>query len=286
MLRTQLDVLRSTRNTLEERVTELGEAYEQAEARLGEAVARTAAAEANMERAEDDAAAARAELAPLAVEAAEARAEAAAAEQARQEEMERRFAAENERRRRIDRVRRNRDRQSVGFGASASSSSDRKVATARRKKLEKNVSTYLAARLLRMPRGHKKPRFAFQVEMDVDSLNQSECFVLDMGDRIYLYQGGSATPFDKTAAAEFADYLEKAKNGAATLENANVHFWKLMNGTEDEVRDEATDVTDEDDVRDIMSPGGAAFVNQGDGSGWARATRPQTEEQIARVVTR
>lgn len=285
MLRTQLDVLRSTRQALEERITELGEAHEQAEARLGEAVARTAVAEANMERAEDDAAAARAELAPLAVEAAEARAEAAAAEQARQEEMERRFAAENERRRRIDRVRRNRDRQSVAFSASATSS-DTKVATARRKKLEKNVSTYLGARLLRMPRGHKKPRFAFQVEMDVDSLNRSECFVLDMGDRIYLYQGGSATPFDKTAAAEFADYLEKAKNGAATLEDADVHFWKLMNGTEDEVRDEATDVRDEDDDHDIMSPGGAAFVNQGDGSGWARATRPQTEEQIARVVTR
>eukprot|EP01045_Picozoa_sp_COSAG04_P008113 COSAG04_NODE_442_length_14382_cov_72.823566_8_plen_61_part_00 len=58
--------------------------------------------------------------------------------------------------------------------------------TARKKKLEKAVSTYMSARLLRMPRGHKKPRFAFQVDMDVESVNQQECFVLDMGDKIYL----------------------------------------------------------------------------------------------------
>lgn len=146
MLRTQLDVLRSTRESLEKRLAEFGEAREQAERRLGEAVARTAAAEARMERAEDDAAAARAELAPLAVAAAEARAAAASAELARQEEMERRMAAENERRRRIDRVRRNRERQSVGFSPAADSSSESMVAKARRKKLEKNVSTYLAAR--------------------------------------------------------------------------------------------------------------------------------------------
>jgi hypothetical protein len=33
--------------------------------------------------------------------------------------------------------------------------------------------------------------------------------------------GKAASPFDKTAAANFADYLEKAKNGAATMEDAD-----------------------------------------------------------------
>ena len=90
--------------------------------------------------------------------------------------------------------------------------------------------------------GHKKPRFAFQVDLDVESLNHQECFVLDMGDRIYKFvvilplhliergdsashkcflQGEAASPFDRTAAANFADYLEKSKNGVATLEDAN-----------------------------------------------------------------
>ena len=30
-------------------------------------------------------------------------------------------------------------------------------------------------------------RLVGQVDMDVESLNQKECFVLDMGDKIYLY---------------------------------------------------------------------------------------------------
>lgn len=281
MLRTQIDVLRSARDQLEERLQELRPAREKAETMLSEAIARTAEAEANMERAQDDAVAAREELAPLAVEAAEARTAAAAAEEALREETERRMAAETERRRRIDRVRRSRDGQSVGFKETES-----KVAKARRKKLEKNVSTYLAARLLRMPRGHKNPRFVFQVDMDVESLNRSECFVLDMGDKIYLYKGDHATPFDNDAAARFADYLEKAKNGAASLElEPDMYFWKLLNGTIDEVRDEATEVG-EKGQGDIMSPGGVAYLDCGDGTGWARATTSQIQSQVARVTTR
>ena len=150
--------------------------------------------------------------------------------------------------------------------------------TARKKKLEKAVSTYMAARLLRMPRGHKKPRFAFQVDMDVESVNQQECFVLDMGDKIYLYQGASSTPFDKTAAAGFADYLEKSKNGAATLSNADDYFWRLLNGSEEEVKAEAASKSS--DEAGIVA-GGVAFVSDDDG--WARATAAQIEEQMARV---
>lgn len=44
---------------------------------------------------------------------------------------------------------------------------------------------------------------------------------MDMGDRIYKFVGDAASPFDRTAAANFADYLEKSKNGVATLEDAN-----------------------------------------------------------------
>lgn len=69
--------------------------------------------------------------------------------------------------------------------------------------------------------GHTKPRFAFQVDLDVDALNHQECFLLDMGDRIYKFVGDAASAFDRMDATNFADYLEKSKNGAATVEDAN-----------------------------------------------------------------
>ena len=81
-----------------------------------------------------------------------------AAEEARQAEMQRRFAAENERRRRIDRIRRSRDGESGGSGgAAAQQKVNRSVNRARKKKLEKAVSTYMSARLLRMPRSVTQP---------------------------------------------------------------------------------------------------------------------------------
>ena len=81
-----------------------------------------------------------------------------AAEEARQAEMQRRFAAENERRRRIDRIRRSRDGESGGSGgAAAQQKVNRSVNRARKKKLEKAVSTYMSARLLRMPRSATQP---------------------------------------------------------------------------------------------------------------------------------
>ena len=59
------------------------------------------------------------------------------------------------------------------------------------------------------------------MDLDAEALNHQECFILDMGDRIYKFVGDAASPFDRTAAANFADYLEKGKNGVATLEDAN-----------------------------------------------------------------
>lgn len=134
-----------------------------------------------------------------------------------------------------------------------------------------------------MPRGLKNPRFSFQVDMDVESLNQQECFVLDMGDKIYLYQGTAATPFDKTAASNFGDYLEKSKNGAATLEEADEHFWKLLNGTVEEVRGEVGAEGGEDGDG-AATPGGAAFID--DGNGWSRAGSAQIDTQLARLAAR
>ena len=90
----------------------------------------------------------------------------------------------------------------------------------------------------------------------------------------------AATPFDKTAAAGFADYLEKAKSGAATLSSADEYFWRLLNGSEADVALEHTD--DGEEAGRVMTPGGAGFV--GDGDGWARASGAQIEEQLARLA--
>ena len=95
------------------------------------------------------------------------------------------------------------------------------------------------------------------------------------------YQGPAATPFDKTAAAGFADYLEKAKSGAATLSSADEYFWRLLNGSEADVALEHTD-DGEEAGQGGMTTGGAGFV--GDGDGWARASGAQIEEQLARLA--
>ena len=188
MLRTQIDVLRKANEVAEQQGSAATEAREQAEVRLREAVTRTSAAELSVQRAEDDAAAARAELAPLKVQAAEAVAVAEAAEARCQEEMQLRLAAEGERRRRVERVRLARENSQGGGGDAQGGGGglgrNSYMQKARKKKLEKAVSTFIAARLLRMPKGHKKPRFAFQVDLDVEALNHQECFVLDMGDKV------------------------------------------------------------------------------------------------------
>ncbi len=147
MLRTQIDVLRKANEDADAKYAEATRAREEAEIRLRDAVSRTAAAEESIQHAEDEAAAARAELAPLKVAAAEACAKAEAAEARCSEEMKLRIAAETERRRRVDRVRRAREKSQTD-----SSSVDSSVRKQRKKKLEKGVSTYMAARLLRMPK--------------------------------------------------------------------------------------------------------------------------------------
>lgn len=148
MLRTQIDALRKVNEQVDAKYAEATRAREEAEIRLRDAVSRTAAAEERIQHAEDEAAAARAELAPLKVAAAEALAKADAADARCNEEMKLRIAAETERRRRIDRVRRAREKSQTDSGLSVDSS----VRKQRKKKLEKGVSTYMAARLLRMPK--------------------------------------------------------------------------------------------------------------------------------------
>jgi hypothetical protein len=148
MLRTQIDVLRTASTEADVKYAEATRAREEAEIRLRDAVSRTAAAEEYTRHAEDEAAAARAELAPLKVAAAEALAKAEAAEVRCNEEMKLRIAAETERRRRVDRVRRAREKAQNDGSPSVDSS----VRKQRKKKLEKGVSTYMAARLLRMPK--------------------------------------------------------------------------------------------------------------------------------------
>lgn len=124
----------------------------------------------------------------------------------------------------------------------------------------------------------------------MEALNSQECFVLDMGDKIYRYMGAAASPFDKTAAAGFADYLEKSKNGAASLQDADEYFWRLLNGTESDVPAEVPpppqlDQEDGEEGPGAMAAGGAAFIDADDGGGWSRASLEQIAGQVNRMAT-
>jgi hypothetical protein len=56
---------------------------------------------------------------------------------------------------------------------------------------------------LLLVKGRKYPR-VFPVPVTATSLNQSDCFVLDLGSNIYIWTGTDANQFEKVAALNFA----------------------------------------------------------------------------------
>ena len=90
-------------------------------------------------------------------------------------ELKRRLNLEEERNRRIDRIRTARDKEEGKMQRNVASARGRQ----RQEKLKRTLSTFTAARLLRLPYKSKKPRFALQVHMDIDSISKMQCAVLD-----------------------------------------------------------------------------------------------------------
>eukprot|EP00439_Symbiodinium_sp_Y106_P084841 s357_g26.t2 len=68
-----------------------------------------------------------------------------------------------------------------------------------------------------------------QVPVRKDMVNDSDSFVLDAADKIYVYDGPSASPFEKQAANRHAEHLESLRGGhAQATHDVDDTFWALM----------------------------------------------------------
>ena len=73
--------------------------------------------------------------------------------------------------------------------------------------------------------GDRYPR-VFPIEMKAELMNHSDCFVLDMGENIYVWQGEKASIYERNSAAYFAQNLKNREMKS----HAEVHFPQTMGG--------------------------------------------------------
>merc|ERR1719350_1007229 len=74
-----------------------------------------------------------------------------------------------------------------------------------------DTDTYLA-RLLRVQR-QGKHTLAIQVECRREEMNTGDCFILDEGRSIYIWDGPDSTPFERMYANMTAEKLENDRCG-------------------------------------------------------------------------
>jgi len=83
-----------------------------------------------------------------------------------------------------------------------------------------------------------------EVALHNSSLNQGDVFLLDIGDKIYVWEGTKASPFEKNHANLTAENWETERDGkCTTTHDIDDAFWTLLGG-QDEVK-AADAVTDE-----------------------------------------
>jgi len=94
----------------------------------------------------------------------------------------------------------------------------------------RTVADTYAARLFQV-RKTKQGVVEQEVDLARDSLNEGDCFVLDAGKRIYIYQGSSAMPLEKYEANTMAERLERQRGGQAeATHELDDKFWELLGG--------------------------------------------------------
>jgi len=85
-------------------------------------------------------------------------------------------------------------------------------------------------------KGKKKIRTT-QVDLKRESLNSSDVFVLDLGLKIYQFNGAKSTPMERSKAAQWCIQVEKERNGLAkhsvldeTQKDIPSDFWQPLGG--------------------------------------------------------
>jgi len=73
-----------------------------------------------------------------------------------------------------------------------------------------------------------------EVKCARESLNQGDAFVLDMGEKIYIWKGESCSPFETNLANQFAEGLESERGGKSqATHDIDGDFWAALGGEGD-----------------------------------------------------
>lgn len=98
------------------------------------------------------------------------------------------------------------------------------------RKSASNAELY-ETKLLQVRRTAKGGMRVTEVSRHRGSLNQGDCFVLDAGTKIYIWEGTDSSPFEKTKANNLAENMESERDGkAAATHDLDENFWRLLGG--------------------------------------------------------
>mmetsp|Transcript_19791 Transcript_19791/g.60998 ORF Transcript_19791/g.60998 Transcript_19791/m.60998 type:complete len:375 (-) Transcript_19791:36-1160(-) len=121
------------------------------------------------------------------------------------------------------------------------------------------AGTYVS-KLFRVRKSKRTVRVA-EVPCKRESLNQGDCFVLDLGDALYPWFGETASAFEKAKAGSSAHNLASARHGKATVKNdPDDAFWAALGG-------EGPVAPETDCVAESEEPGEGVLYRLSDASG-------------------
>lgn len=108
------------------------------------------------------------------------------------------------------------------------------------------------AKLLQVRQTKKKAMVADEITLELSSLNHRDCFILDAGDKVYVWNGDDASAFLKHDANARAKQMESERGGfVEVLYEPDEKFWELLGGKGDIVgASAAPDVDEEPDFGD------------------------------------
>jgi len=66
-------------------------------------------------------------------------------------------------------------------------------------------------------------------------LTATDCFILDSGNKLYVYHGEGSDGFEKMKATSLAEQMESERGGSAERVDVDDAFWTLLGGTEGDV---------------------------------------------------
>lgn len=88
--------------------------------------------------------------------------------------------------------------------------------------------------LFQVQRRDKQVR-AFEVELIAASLDKTDCFILDAGNKIYVYHGAGSDGFEKNKSTALAETMEAEREGRSERVDVDDGFWELLGCTEADI---------------------------------------------------